>query len=124
MNKYILSWDNSDGDASKNREELIDFILEFDDKATIEQPLLSSFLITSQKDYELWLEEVNMKSIHAIVFYSFSQIMPFDDSFCYKEHPNDKYNDSLTEILEKRKEKLKKENETLKTFRRLIQHGK
>lgn len=120
MNKFILSWDIKDADVDTLRDDMAALVLRIDSEATIEQPLLSCYIISSEKDIESWFESFESELLGKFVYFTFSQIAKNeDDYFLHGEVPKSHLQDSLEEdggILDKAKEK----NETRRGIRKYI----
>lgn len=106
MKNYILSWDIRDADAQTLRLNLVALVLSIDSEASLFQPLLSCLRISSEKDYDEWIEAIDNAKLGKHVFFTFTQIAEEDDRILHGEVPKDELQESLEEeggIIEKAK---------------------
>ena len=97
MKNYILSWDIRDADAQTLRVNLVALVLSIDPEATLSQPLLSCLRISSEKDFNDWVEAIDNAKLGKHVFFTFTQIAEDDENILHGEVAKDELQESLEE---------------------------
>jgi disulfide oxidoreductase YuzD len=97
MKNYILSWDIRDADAQTLRVNLVALVLSIDPEAKLSQPLLSCLRISSEKDFNDWVEAIDNAKLGKHVFFTFTQIAEDDENILHGEVAKDELQESLEE---------------------------